>query len=90
MDLLLELENSKKSTLRNGRVTTLLHIKDRLLAWLANMREEGIPVSINMLVIQATILDEEFGRKNFMATYQAVRRMLKANGWSIRAKTHEA
>lgn len=90
LDLFLDLENTSKFTLRRGRMSQLAHIKDQLLHWLSNLRQEGAPVSMHMVIIQAMSLDRDFAQKNSAARYAAVRRLLKASGWSIRAKTREA
>jgi hypothetical protein len=90
LDLFLDLENKSKCTLRPGRTSQLAHIKDQLLTWLANLRQEGAPVSMHMVILQAMSLDRDFAEKKSSTRYSAVRRLLKASGWSIRAKTREA
>lgn len=83
--------HTSKKTLRCGRKSALEGIKDQLLAWIDNLRHQGMAVSVNMVVVKACSLDEHFhNSRTFHAKYKAVRRLLKSNNFSIRAKTHEA
>lgn len=87
LDLLLQRSPTNKFSLRTGRPGLLEPIKDDLLLWLSNLRQDGVPVSIKMVALHAIDLNPEFGAKSISAQYQAVRRLLRSNGYSIRAST---
>ena len=50
------------STKHSGRPTSLANAKD-LCEWVINLRREGMPISINMVILRASQLDERFRRK---------------------------
>jgi len=79
-----------KATLNTGRASVLAPIKDELLIWLSNTRQDGIPISIRMLSIKATELFPAFEEKTSHARYMAVSCLLKSNGFSIRSPTRVA
>jgi DDE superfamily endonuclease. len=79
-----------KASLNTGRKSVLAPIKDDLLIWLSNLRQDGVPVSIRMLATKATEMLPAFGEKRAHARYMAVSRLLKSNGFSIRSATRVA
>ena len=85
LDSLIQLlpNQGNKATLNTGRASVLATIKDELLIWLRDSRQDGIPISIRMLTIKATELLPAFGEKTSHAKYMAVSRLLKSNGFSI-------
>jgi hypothetical protein len=91
LDSLIQLPNqATRSALNSGRPSILAPIKDELLLWLSNARQDGVPISIRMLTIRAIELMPSFAEKSSHAKYLAVHRLMKANGFSIRSKTHVA
>ena len=91
MDDLLQVRGpTTKHSLRPGRPGLLESVKDALMLWLSNLRQDGVPISIKMLCVHAINLKEVFGQKSTSAQYQIVRRLLRANGYSIRASTRVA
>ena len=77
------------STKHSGRPTSLANAKD-LCEWVVNLRREGMPISINMVILRASQLDERFHRKKMQTKYSIVRRILRSCSIVIRAKTHQA
>lgn len=82
--------NNTKVSLCPGRKSCLEDMKDALFTWLSNMRDEGILVSIHMIVLYCGTLVEGFVEKKEMSKCQIVKRLMKENGWSIPWKTREA
>ena len=55
------------------------------------LRNEGMPVSTNLVVMKAwSLMPNEFNDKKEMTQYQAVSRMLKRHNIVICSKTNEA
>ena len=77
------------STKHSGRPTSLANAKD-LCEWVVNLRREGMPISINMVILRASQLDERFRRKKMQTKFSIVRRILRSHSIVIRAKTHQA
>ena len=76
------------STKHSGRPTSLANAKD-LCEWVVNLQREGMPISINMVILRASQLDERFRRKKMQTKYSIVRRILRSRSIVIRAKTHQ-
>lgn len=76
-------------TLHGGRKSSFPKPND-LVSWVLDLRREGMPVSMGMVILKASQLDGEFRRKKRMAKYSVVRRILRSNRIVIRAKTHQA
>ena len=52
---------------------TLLANANKLCEWVVNLRHEGMPISINMVILRASQLDEQFRRKRMQTKYSVVR-----------------
>jgi hypothetical protein len=87
LDSLIQQPNLTKCSLNEGRKSFLAPIKDRLLFWLSNIRQDGIPVSVRMLTVKAMEMLPTFSGKSTDAKYMAVYRLLKSHGYTIRSKT---
>ncbi len=61
-----------------------------LVEWVQSLRKQGMAVSINMAVLQAGLMDASFRRKTKVAKYASIRRVMRAAGIVVRAKTHTA
>ena len=88
-----KLYESRKTytTLRTGRRSQLYDIENEVVTWIMELRNEGMPVSTNLVVMKArSLMPNEFNNKNEMTQYQAVSRMLKRHNIVIRSKTNEA
>ena len=56
----------------SGRPTSLANAKE-LCEWVVNLRHEGMPISINMVILRASQLDERFRQKRMQMKYSVVR-----------------
>ena len=77
------------STKHSGRPTSLANAKE-LCEWVVNLRREGMPISINMVILRASQLDERFCRKRMQMKYSVVRQLLQSQSIVICSKTHQA
>ena len=60
------------STKHSGRPTSLANAKE-LCEWVVNLQREGMPISINMVLLRASQLDERFHQKRMQMKYSVVR-----------------
>ena len=77
-------------SMSKGRPSSIKAIELELLEWVLCLRHEGMPVSMNMVVVRGSQLLENFRRKNYRTRYQIVRRFLKSKNMVVRSSTHEA
>ena len=77
------------STKHSGRPTSLANANE-LCEWMVNLRREGMPISINMVILRASHLDERFCQKRMQMKYSVVRQLLRSHSIVIRLKTHQA
>ena len=82
--------SANKKTCSTGRPSSLSDVAGDILPWINDLREQGVPVSIRMVVIKISKLKPEFKRRNAKTKYGIVKRFLEANNIVIRRKTHEA
>jgi transposase-like protein len=82
--------NPRACSLHPGRLSCLEPIKDILLHFIFEKREQGIPVSIKMVVEVAKRYDTSFKGKSYAAQDQAVRRFVDSHGFVHRAHTHQS
>jgi transposase-like protein len=62
-----------------GRTSQLHEIEDALLSFISGNREQGIPVSIRMVTMKASELDDAFRKKSSIAKDHAIRRFVKSH-----------
>ena len=77
------------STKHSGRPTSLANAKE-LCEWVVNLQRKGMPISINMVILRASQLDEQFRWKRMQTKYSVVRQLLQCHSIVIRSKTHQA
>lgn len=77
-----------RASLHVGRPSILSSIGDQLMTWLLQKRDQGVMVSMRLVVVQASRLSSRFRRKSARSKDQAVRRFLAANRIVMRAVTH--
>ena len=77
------------STKHSGRPTSLANANE-LCEWVVNLRCEGMPISINMVILRASQLDEQFRQKRMQGKYSVVRQLLRSHSIVICLKTHQA
>jgi hypothetical protein len=72
--------NPHALSLHLGRQSCLEPLKDELLRFIYEQREEGIPVSVKLVVEFALPSDAAFREKSEEAQHLSVRRFVAANG----------
>ena len=75
------------STKHSGQPTSLANANE-LGEWVVNLRREGMPISINMVILRQ--MDDQFCWKRMQTKYSVVRRLLRSHSIVIRSKTHQA
>lgn len=78
------------TTTGSGRKSSLFAMRDDLLQWIFELRQDGMAVSSRMVIIRVCQADNTFRRKNRDTQYGIVRRFLRTNKVVIRRSTHEA
>ena len=73
----------------SGRPTSLANAQ-KLCEWVVNLRCEGMPISINMVILRASQLNERFHQKRMQTKYSVVRQLLRSHSIAICSKTHQA
>ena len=61
---------------------------DRLLSFIFEMREKGMAVSVNSIVLKASQLSREFREKSMTARHSAVHRFINVHGFVHLMGTH--
>jgi transposase len=82
--------NPRAKSSFSGPKSILDPIKQELLSFIFVLREQGMAVSIRMVVIKALGLMREFREKTREARYHIVRRWIKHHGLVHRMGTHES
>ena len=72
----------------SGRPSLLQPVKDELVTWFLQMREQGIIISVRLVIIRASLLSPDFRRKSERAKDQIVQRFLTSQRITIRSITH--
>ena len=78
------------ASLHPGRKSCLHDIEDALLDFIFSNRDQGLAVSVRMVVMKASQLDSSFHRKSAKAKDQAVRRFVASHGLVHRIHTHQS
>ena len=83
--------NSKAKSLCQGRVSILSAVEQELLRFIFELREQGMSVSITMVMLRAAHLSRQFRDKSRNAQYHhSARRFVKQHGLVHRMGTHES
>ena len=85
-----ESSNKKAKSLCKGRSSILIPLTDPLLSFIFELRETGMAVSINMIVLKAVHLSRPFHEKSSKAQYHIVNKFVKSHGMVHRMGTHVA
>ena len=80
--------NQHAKSLGDGVQSFLSPYTDRLLSFIFEMRETGMAVSVNSIVLKASQLSREFREKSMIARYSAIRRFINVHGFVHRMGTH--
>ena len=88
IDRLDKILRSKKKAALTGPSSQLKAIKDGLLRYIFEKREQEIEVNTFLVVLRASFLSPEFREKSFTARCSCVKRFLHAHSFSYRMGTH--
>ena len=80
--------NQHAKSLGDGVQSFLSPYTDRLLSFIFEMRETGMAVSVNLVVLKASQLSRQFREKSMTARHSAVRRFINVHGFVHRMGTH--
>ena len=80
--------NQHAKSLGDGVQSFLSPYTDRLLSFIFEMRETGMAVSVNSIVLKASQLSREFREKSMIARHSAVHRFINVHGFVHRMGTH--
>jgi hypothetical protein len=70
---------TKKKSIHPGPLGQLKPLKEALLKYIFEKREQGIKISTLAIVVVASNLSTEFGKKNFVTRCSAIKRFVKAH-----------
>ena len=80
--------NQHAKSLGDGVTSFLSLYTDRLLSFIFEMRETGMAVSVNSVVLKASQLSREFREKSITARHSAVHRFINVHGFMHQMGTH--
>ena len=80
--------NQHAKSLGDGVQSFLSPYTERLLSFIFEMRETGMAVSVNSIVLKALQLSREFREKSMTARHSAVRRFINVHGFVHQMGTH--
>ena len=79
--------NQHAKSLGDGVTSFLSPYTDNLLSFIFKMRETGMAVSVNSIVLKASQLSREFREKTITARHSAMRRLINVHGFVHRMGT---
>ena len=79
--------NQHAKSLGDGVTSFLSPYTDNLLSFIFEMRETGMAVSVNSIVLKASQLSREFREKTITARHSAMRRFINVHGFVHRMGT---
>jgi transposase-like protein len=82
-------KRSKKS-LNNGRQSTIHHLREAIVEYINEERGKNLPVSYHSLVKFAGTLDPLYREEPLSRKYYQIRRLVRSEGITIRARTNTA
>ena len=80
--------NQHAKSLGDGVTSFLSLYTDNLLSFIFEMRETGMAVSVNSIVLKASQLSREFREKTYPARHSAMHRFINVHGFVHRMGTH--
>ena len=83
-------KNFKAKSLGTGRQSELQEYEQELLRFVFELREQGMGVNLQMLILKISSLSREFRDKSDLAKYCQVTRWLKSHNFVQRVATHES
>ena len=80
--------NQHAKSLGNGVTSFLSLYTDNLLSFIYEMRETGMAVSVNSIVLKVSQLSREFREKTYTARHSAMHRFINVHGFMHQMGTH--
>ena len=80
--------NQHTKSLGDGVTSFLSPYTDSLLSFIFKMRETGMAVSVNSIVLKVSQLSREFREKTITARHSAMRRFINVHGFMHQMGTH--
>ena len=80
--------NQHAKSLGDGVTSFLSLYTDNLLSLICEMRETGMAVSVNSIVLKASQLSREFREKTYTARHSAMHRFINVHGFMHQMGTH--
>ncbi len=84
VELMAERKNIRSKSLCLGRVSCLVAHQEELLRFIFELREQGMAVSVSMVMIKAAQLSPDFASKSRFARYCSARRFAHSRGLVFR------
>ncbi|KAG7365792.1 DDE superfamily endonuclease [Nitzschia inconspicua] len=84
----LSLTRPRARSLHKGKPSTIKYLEDAVIGHAFEMRQIGVGITYNHLVIKACQLDEGFRAKTYEVQYQLIRRLCNSNCLVNRRRTH--
>ena len=82
-------KNNQHAKSLGGGVTSFLSpYTDNLLSYIFEMRETGMAVPVNTIVLKVSQLSREFREKTYTARHSAIHRFINVHGFVHRMGTH--
>ena len=80
--------NQQAKSLGDGVTSFLSPYTDNLLSFIFKMRETGMAVSVNSVIVKASQLSREFREKTYTARHSAMCRFINVHGFMHQMGTH--
>ena len=84
----LKKSNPNAASVNRGHASFPEEVRVDLLRWMFELREQGTPVSLQMVSLKASELDANLRRKSISSKYASVRQFLCSHRFVIRIKTY--
>ena len=80
--------NQRAKSLGDGVTSFLSPYADNLLSFIFKMRETGMAVTVNSIILKASQLSREFREKTYTARHSAVHQFINVHGFVHQMGTH--
>ena len=88
IDRLDKILRSKKMAALTGTASQLKAIKDGLMRYISEKREQGIEIKVFTVMLRASFMSPEFCKKSFTARCSCVKRFMHAHSFTYRMGMH--
>jgi hypothetical protein len=76
--------------MHSGRIHCLVEHTEALLAFIFELREKGMGITIQMVAVKAAQISKSFNNKSRLAQYHSARRFVRAQGLVFRLGTNKS